>query len=62
MSKKSKKKRRISAGVRKVMKLGGSLAITLPSEFVEAHNIKEGDDIPYAANHIMKVIPMPEEK
>lgn len=52
---------KVTARTRKVIRLGGSLVITLPSEFVEAHNIKEGDDLPVAANHIMKVIPMPEK-
>ncbi len=34
--------------------------ITLPAEFCHLHGIKEGDDLPFAADHIMKVIPMPE--
>ena len=55
-----KEKGKITAGTRKVISLGGSLAITLPREFVLAHNIKEGDDLPVAANHILKVIPMAE--
>lgn len=49
-------------GTRKVIRLGGSLVIGLPPNFIEAHNIKEGDDLPFAANHIIKYIPMPEEK
>ena len=48
-------------GTRKIIRMGGSLGITFPPEFVEAHNLKEGDDLPYAANHIIKYIPMPEE-
>ena len=40
--------------------MGGSLVITLPAEFCQAHRIREGDDLPFAANHIMKIIPMPE--
>jgi len=54
------KRNKVTAETRRVIRLGGSLAITLPPEFCEAHNIKEGDDLPVAANHIMKVIPMPE--
>lgn len=57
---KKKRKARVTAGTRKVISLGGSLAITLPKEFVEAHDIQEGDDLPVAADHILKVIPMPE--
>ena len=53
---------RIIAGTRRVVRLGGSLVITLPAEFCYLHGIKEGDDLPFAANHIMKVIPMPEGK
>ena len=51
---------RIIAGTRRVVRLGGSLVITLPAEFCHLHGIKEGDDLPFAADHIMKVIPMPE--
>ena len=52
---------KVKAGTRKVIRVGGSLVITLPSEFVKAHNIKVGDDLPVASDHIMKVIPMPEK-
>ena len=54
------KRGRIIAGTRRVVRLGGSLVITLPAEFCHLHGIKEGDDLPFAADHIMKVIPMPE--
>ena len=56
-----KKRARVTAGTTKVIRLGGSLVITLPNEFVKAHNIEKGDDLPWAADHIMKIIPMPEE-
>ncbi|MBA7574804.1 hypothetical protein ES708_16619 [subsurface metagenome] len=56
------KRSRVIAGTRKVVRLGGSLVFSLPAEFCHLHNIKEGDDLPFAANHIMKVIPMPEGK
>lgn len=56
----SKKKAKIIGGTRKVIRLGGSLAVTLPPEFTNANNITEGDDLPYAANHLIKFIPMPE--
>ena len=36
------------------------MAITLPVSFTRAHGIKEGDDLPIVADHILKVIPMPE--
>jgi antitoxin component of MazEF toxin-antitoxin module len=43
---------------RKVLRLGNSLAITLPVSFTRAHGIKEGDDLPIVADHILKIIPM----
>ena len=46
---------------RRVLKIGNSHYISLPPEFVEAHRIREGDKLAIAANHIMKIIPMPEE-
>jgi len=54
------RKSRIIAGTRRVVRMGGSLVISLPAEFCHLHGIKEGDDLPFAADHIMKVIPMPE--
>ena len=65
----SKKKRRgrvtrgdIIAEPRQVIKIGKSHYISIPPEFMKAHNIKPGDWLPTAANHILKVIPMPEER
>ena len=51
---------RVIAGTRRVVRMGGSLVISLPAEFCHLHCIKEGDDLPSAADHIMKVVPMPE--
>jgi len=56
-----KRESRVLAGVKRVMKSGGSLVIVIPSKFAKAHGIKEGDEVAYAADHIMKIIPMPEE-
>ena len=50
----------VIAEVRQVIKIGRSHYISIPPEFVEAHNIKQGDKLPIAADHIMKIIPMPE--
>lgn len=50
----------VIAEVRQVIKIGRSHYISIPPEFLEAHNIKQGDKLPIAANHIMKIIPMPE--
>lgn len=48
--------------VRKAFKLGPSIAVTLPKEFVKAHKIKPGDlfDIVFDQELHMKVI-KPEE-
>lgn len=51
---------RVIAGTRRVVRMGGSLVISLPAEFCHLHRIREGDDLPFAADHIMKIIPMPE--
>ena len=56
------KSNKIIAGTRRVVRMGGSLVISLPAEFCRLHRIKEGDDLPFAADHIMKIIPMPEGK
>jgi antitoxin component of MazEF toxin-antitoxin module len=47
-------------GNRSVMRLGDSLVISLPREFVEAQGIKKGDKLPCVCDHILKVIPMNE--
>lgn len=62
MSDQSDRKPKVMAGTRKVFRIGGSLAVSLPAEFVNAHNIKEGDDLPFAANNIIKYIPVCEER
>lgn len=57
-----KEKAKVTAETRKVIKLGGSLVISIPQTFVDAHHIKEGDDLPVIANHILKIVPMPERE
>ena len=51
----------IVAEPRQVIRIGKSHYISLPPEFMQAHKIKAGDWLPTAANHILKIIPMPEE-
>ena len=57
----AKKKHQLIVEKRKVYRIGGSLMIGLPPEFTAAHNIQEGDMLPVLANHILKIVPMPEE-
>lgn len=52
----------IVAGPQQVIRIGKSHYISLPPEFMQAHKIKAGDWLPTAANHIFKIIPMPEGK
>ena len=47
--------------IRKVMKCGGSLYISLPKAFVELHGIQKGERLPVLADHILKVVPMKEQ-
>ena len=54
------KKETLIVEKRKVHKVGGSLMIALPPGFIEAHNIKEGDLLPVIADHLLKIVPMPE--
>jgi hypothetical protein len=49
------------AKIRSVLRVGKSLYIALPREFVALHGIRKGDRLPVLADHIMKVIPMKEE-
>lgn len=56
----TKRKFPLLAKVARVHKVGGSLMITLPAEFVKAHSISEGDDVGILANHVLKLDPMKE--
>lgn len=59
---KKKRKNDPVVKVRSVLKLGKSLYISLPPPFCRLHGIKKGDRLPVLADHIMKVVPMKEEK
>lgn len=48
------------AGVRKLIRYGGSLAITLPPEWCEKHGLKPGDEVPFVANTVLKIVPVKE--
>jgi len=56
-----KKEYKIIAEPRRLIKIGNSLAVTLPPRFVEEHNLREGDEVGVVADHILKLIPMKEE-
>jgi len=46
---------------RRVIRLGQSFYLNLPPEFVTANNIKPGQKVPITCDHLLKVIPHPEE-
>ena len=56
-----KKKSKLIVQKRKLYRFGGSLGILLPREFVKMHGLKEGQEIPVLADHILKIVPMSEE-
>jgi hypothetical protein len=56
-----KKKEQPVAKIRSVLRVGKSLYIALPREFIALHGIQKGDRLPALADHIMKVVPMKEE-
>jgi len=60
MNEEQRKKKPI-VKVRSVLKVGNSLYISLPPEFVRLHGIRKGDRLPVVADHLMKIIPMYEE-
>lgn len=58
----AREKQQLIVEKRKVHRMGGSLMIVLPPGFTRAHNIQEGDELPVLADHILKIVPMPEER
>lgn len=50
----------VMSGQRIVRKIGDTFYINIPKEFLEQHSLKEGDILPFAANHLLKYIPMQE--
>ncbi|GEM_PF-4590483 len=56
------RRRALGKVVRKVIPAGGSLAVTLPTDYVRAHGIKPGDRIELTYNHVFVGKPIkPEE-
>jgi len=59
MSKK-KPKFPLVAKISTLHRVGGSLMVILPSEFIKAHGLVEGDKVGVLANHVFKLDPMKE--
>ena len=53
---------KVIAGVRRIVRMGGSYYVALPKEFLERHGLKEGDELPYVGNHVLKFVPVLEEE
>lgn len=54
------KRNDVVVALRKTIKLGDSLCITLPREWVEKHGIKEGEELPIICNTVLKIVPIKE--
>lgn len=50
-------KHEIGRTERRVFKIGRSIAITLPKEFIEAHGLKKGDKISILYNSVVLLEP-----
>lgn len=48
--------------IRKIVKVGNSIGITLPREYLEAHNLKLGESMEICFNKILRVEPLNLEK
>ncbi|GAI86439.1 unnamed protein product, partial [marine sediment metagenome] len=48
--------------VRVLMKMGGSLAITIPQEYIEAHGLEKGDKMTVFYNDIFHAEPVTDEE
>ena len=55
------KGREVIAGVRRIRKAGQSYYIALPREFLERHGLREGDELPYVGDGILKFVPVERE-
>jgi len=53
---KTTKKDGIIHSYRKVIKQGGSLAITIPEEWAKEHGIEKGDELALTANSMLSVV------
>lgn len=46
--------------IRKIIRVGKSVAVTLPREYLEAHNLKLGDKIELNFNEVLQISPVDE--
>jgi antitoxin component of MazEF toxin-antitoxin module len=48
----------LGKSVRKLVKVGNSIGITLPTEYLKAHNLKVGESMEICFNEILRVEPL----
>jgi len=58
----SKMEKKVGKDVRSVIRLGDSLAITLPSEYVRANSIKKGDKVELLFDRELVARPLKQEE
>jgi len=58
----SRKKHEVGTTERTAIKLGRSIAVTLPKEFIEAHGIKKGDKIIVSYDSFLLLEPKQRER
>lgn len=56
------KKNVLGFDARKLLKIGSSLAVTLPKEYVEAHGLKVGDTVRVYFDDVVHVEPVKTEE
>ena len=54
--------RNVVVGLRRIRKIGASYYVALPRDFLERHELKEGDELPYIGNRVLRFIPVRKEE
>ncbi|MBW2672036.1 MAG: AbrB/MazE/SpoVT family DNA-binding domain-containing protein [Deltaproteobacteria bacterium] len=57
-----KKKKVLGKDVRTIMRVGGSLVISIPQEYIEAHGLEKGDKMTIFYDDILHVEPVTKEE
>lgn len=62
MTEEKKKQEILGMDVRKLFRVGGSLAFTIPKEYANAHELKEGSPMKIYFDEILHTEPLTEEE
>jgi bifunctional DNA-binding transcriptional regulator/antitoxin component of YhaV-PrlF toxin-antitoxin module len=57
---KDKRGSSVVAETRMLVKVGNSVYLSIPKEWLERHHLKAGDFVPVLTDNILKVVPMSE--